>query len=1489
MSKRRHSRPAARRRAPARQLSAGNSFYRRALSYEPLEDRRLLAVVTVDTLADTVDFNDGHTSLREAIFATNTVPGADTINFAPSLTANGPATITLTQGELKITDALTIIGPGANLLTIDASGNDPTPNVDNGDGSRIFNIDDSNRTNLLDIGITGLSLTGGDVPKAGAGGGAIFSYENLTISHVTISDSAASNGGGIACRGGFLTIQDSNISGNRALRGGAIYTPSVLTIVRSTISGNVSNGGGSAGGGGIYCSNDADIEQSNISNNSSATGGGGILAKGNLTLSDTVVDGNKSGGDGFNGGGGILNAAQRSATILNCTITNNTSASEGGGIRREFGSLTIDNSMISGNVASDGAGISAADSVTAQITHSTIANNTTTPILPRSGVGTPAYFGFGGGVFIINGTFSVVDCDILGNIAGEGGGVYTRNETATIDQCFIHGNSAPTGGGIFSDNGPGQLTLIESTVAQNSGQAGGGIAIYRSSVQATNSTISDNTATAGGGINNNQGQLSLQFSTITANQAQPGQGAGIVGDMSASSLSKVSESIVAGNIGTDVDLVGTGAMNSLQSLGYNVIGSGNATVSFYQPGDQVGVTNPLLGALADNGGFTLPGGNHILTHALLAGSLAINAGDLNAIAGVNGVPQYDERGTPYSRVFGGRIDIGAFEYQQPSDLNLVVDTLVDESDGNFGHGDLSLREAIQLANMYSGPNYPGVVQTIHFDPALTTSGPATILLTTGELKITGSMEIDGPGADLLTIDASGNDPTPGVVDHKGSRIFNVSDNMPTFTTVTIQNLTLTGGDPSGAGGAITSAEDLRLKNLNVQQNSAEYSVIQSSGKLTIDGNHIVDNKTISSKPDGSAIYATALTVMNSEITGNTVGGVIADGDLLIVNTTISNNSGRAIWSKGTGNVDIEQCNISGNVADLAAIWLRTFDGNVLINDSTISGNDSLQGGGGIDCYAIRGELTVSDCTISDNHAASGGGMKVAGIVNVMDCNFNSNYAGALLISQPVIPTNVTITGTTFRENRAYDGAAIFATGSMIGPMSIEDCTFIANTATGTNGGAIFVQFPASCTVTNSTFHANYAQSSGGAVWSDGSPISIMNSTFDSNSAGSRGGAVAINVIQGSTVTIEQSTFSDNWSNGNGNAISVIANGGATKIASTTISNNGFGGNGSAVYASGTGVFAITNSIVAANYGITSPDLLTTIPNSTIRYSLIGNGSGSGLASAPIGSPDANGNLVGGTTSSSIINPLLGPLANNGGTTLTRALLPGSPALNSGDPTAAPGQNGVPTSDQRGAPFIRIYGGRIDIGAIESQPNDLPGDFDHNGVVDMADYVVWRAAHTTFDPRADANGDGRVDDADLAVWRANFGQTYASSGAAATVAVIPARARFVAPAPTADAAVSDSTAKHGGVAVSLGIPVVEALLNGSGVARREIAAKAAQPLLELLALTTGDRDGMSPTNSSSVRRRPDIDDWSRDASNNDASAFDEALATFGASRASIRSR
>ena len=88
----------------------------------------------------------------------------NTIHFDPALTASGPATILLTHGDLTITHGITIIGPGANLLTIDASGSDHSPKV--GDGARIISIAGGNGLNLLNISISGLTLTGGDARLA---------------------------------------------------------------------------------------------------------------------------------------------------------------------------------------------------------------------------------------------------------------------------------------------------------------------------------------------------------------------------------------------------------------------------------------------------------------------------------------------------------------------------------------------------------------------------------------------------------------------------------------------------------------------------------------------------------------------------------------------------------------------------------------------------------------------------------------------------------------------------------------------------------------------------------------------------------------------------------------------------------------------------------------------------------------------------------------------------------------------------------------------------------------------------------------------------------------------------------------------------------------------------------------------------------------------------------------------------------------------------
>ena len=90
---------------------------------------------------------------------------------------------------------------------------------------------------------------------------------------------------------------------------------------------------------------------------------------------------------------------------------------------------------------------------------------------------------------------------------------------------------------------------------------------------------------------------------------------------------------------------------------------------------------------------------------------------------------------------------------------------------------------------------------------------------------------------------------------------------------------------------------------------------------------------------------------------------------------------------------------------------------------------------------------------------------------------------------------------------------------------------------------------------------------------------------------------------------------------------------------------------------------------------------------------------------------APSNLIG--TTADPLNPMLGPLANNGGPTQTMALLPGSPAINAGSNALAVDANGNPlTTDQRGAGFPRIVGGTVDIGAYEFTPLSQTISFGH---------------------------------------------------------------------------------------------------------------------------------------------------------------------------------
>jgi predicted outer membrane repeat protein len=196
----------------------------RKLRIESLEDRRVLSAVTVSTVADVIDGNingipqlianpgaDGKISLREAITAANFAQDSDTITFDPAV-FNTPKTINLTQGQLSISESVTI---DASMLqdgiAIDAGGGTDGV-VGNLDGIRIFDITDPSFGSAPPlVEFIGLTLTGAD---SSLQGGAIYSAARLNLQDCTIEDNAAYNGGGAILSTASLDIENCTVKNN---------------------------------------------------------------------------------------------------------------------------------------------------------------------------------------------------------------------------------------------------------------------------------------------------------------------------------------------------------------------------------------------------------------------------------------------------------------------------------------------------------------------------------------------------------------------------------------------------------------------------------------------------------------------------------------------------------------------------------------------------------------------------------------------------------------------------------------------------------------------------------------------------------------------------------------------------------------------------------------------------------------------------------------------------------------------------------------------------------------------------------------------------------------------------------------------------------------------------------------------------------------------------------------------------------------------------
>jgi uncharacterized repeat protein (TIGR01451 family) len=276
----------------------------------------------------------------------------------------------------------------------------------------------------------------------------------------------------------------------------------------------------------------------------------------------------------------------------------------------------------------------------------------------------------GGGINNISTTLTISDSVISGNTADFGAGIYNGG-TLTLVNSTVSGNQTigGSGAGILSTSSLGGsspvLTVINSTISNNTG--GGGIYDGGGPATIINSTISNNSSQGSGGgiLSTGASTVTVTNSTITGNRADSGGNSGGVGGgiQRLSGSFALYNSIVAGNFkgtgATADDILGTLDTSS----SFNLIGTGGSGgLVNGTNGNQVGVSNALLGPLTNNGGATR-------THTLLPGSPAINAGsnanlpadtfDLDSDGNTAEPLPVDQRG--FARIVGTNVDIGAVE------------------------------------------------------------------------------------------------------------------------------------------------------------------------------------------------------------------------------------------------------------------------------------------------------------------------------------------------------------------------------------------------------------------------------------------------------------------------------------------------------------------------------------------------------------------------------------------------------------------------------------------------------------------------------------------------------------------------------------------------------------------------------------------------------------------------------------------------------------
>ena len=543
-------------------------------------------------------------------------------------------------------------------------------------------------------------------------------------------------------------------------------------------------------------------------------------------------------------------------------------------------------------------------------------------------------------------------------------------------------------------------------------------------------------------------------------------------------------------------------------------------------------------------------------------------------------------------------------------------------------------------------------------------------------------------------------------------------------TATLADVVAT-GNANGLSLSASDASTISATGLQVDSSTFTGVFAEASGGASIDigSSDSSDNgqygfQMISSGTGTSAVLHDSTAAGNSD-----------------VGVQLNSNNGAQVEVNRVGT----RANVPGNVVGQAN------SATIAVTDSTA--DDSPAGGGfGFDVLG-GGTLLLTGSSASRNADGGAGASSVASTIAVSGSTFDDNgradIGGGLLLYGESSST-ITVDTTTASNNVAGAGGGIAALLDSDSTLDITSSTVSGNTVTGgcgcggtAVGGGLFI---AGVNGANGRFTLTDSQVTGNEADNDGAGIyfyelghdtltaavgetggsTVLRTTIDDNHTTSgNGGGVYVDNWSWKTggsgvvpaITFDRSTISNNTAvlgagiyadkNTDNNADT-----GILLLTESTVSGNDGAAAGAIVFAAAfdDGSVQVSHSTVAGNTGGISGGLLAIslgevvldhailADNGTLDLALFGATltSGWSLVESDGGAITAGtGNIVGA-------DPKLGPLANNGGTTKTMLIAPGSPAYNAGNPAFT----GAGLLDQRGQ--ARVYQ-VVDLGAVEWQP------------------------------------------------------------------------------------------------------------------------------------------------------------------------------------------